>query len=241
MVLILVDVVRAADDEAMTAIRSARTPMFVDHADTGLVIEGMRRYNLFTTVFFIGRHRLLLDELVRASGARPGDDAVDIGCGPGKLVRALGARVGSRGSAVGVDPSASAVAYNSRRDHRPNHRYIQAPAQELPFPDAAFDVVTCTFVMHHIPEVHREAALAEMWRVLRPGGRLLLADTYPTRWMRMLFTRGGHRHGDTGDPFDAVDIRRYTQALRALGFTEPEYTRSRYMTGISTATKPSQG
>lgn len=214
--------------------------MFVDHSDTGLVMEGMRRYNLFTTVFFLGRHGRLIDELVRASGASPGDDVVDIGCGPGKLVRALGTRVGPRGSAVGVDPSASAVAYNSRRDRRPNHRYIQAPAQELPFPDATFDVVTCTFVMHHIPEPHREAALGEMWRVLRPGGRLLLADAHPTRWMRMLFTRGGHRHGDAADPFDAVDIRRYTPALRALGHTEPEYTRSRHMTGISMVTKPAQ-
>ncbi|WP_245550862.1 class I SAM-dependent methyltransferase [Nocardia paucivorans] len=224
----------------MSVTRSTHPPMFVDHSDTGLVLAGIRRYNLFTTVFFLGRHRRLIDELVRTSGARPGDDAVDIGCGPGKLVRALGARVGPRGSAVGIDPSAEAVAYNSRRDHRPNHRYVRSSAQELPFPDNSFDVVTCTFVMHHIPESRREAALAEMWRVLRPGGRLLLADTHPTRWMRVLFARGGSRHGDATDHFDALDIRRYAQDLRMLGFTEPEYTRIRHMTGTLTATKPSQ-
>lgn len=211
--------------------------MFVDDPGTGLVIEGMRRYNVFTAVWFLGRHRRLLAELVRTSGASPGDDAVDIGCGPGKLVRALGARVGARGSVAGIDPSASAVAYNQRRDDRPNHRYIQAPAQDLPLPDASVDVVTCTFVMHHIPEEYRAAAIAEMWRVLRPGGRLLLADAHPTRWMRFLFSRTARQNGNN-DHFDAVDIRRYTPLLRSVGFVDVEYVASRHMTGIATAAKP---
>ncbi|MEU4841510.1 class I SAM-dependent methyltransferase [Nocardia testacea] len=216
----------------------ARTPMFVDDPDTGLVIAGMRRYNVFTAVWFLGRHRRLLAELVRMSGAGPGDDVVDIGCGPGKLVRTLGARVGARGSVVGIDPSASAVAYNQRRDSRPNHRYIQASAQDLPLPDASVDVVTCTFVMHHIPEEHRAAAISEMWRVLRPGGRLLLADAHPTRWMRFLFGRSARRHG-AGDTFAAIDIRQYTPLLRAAGFTDLGYCSSRHMTGISTGSTPS--
>ncbi|NKY57386.1 methyltransferase domain-containing protein [Nocardia flavorosea] len=210
--------------------------MFVDAPDTGLIIEGMRRYNLFTTVWFLGRHRRLLAELVRASGTRPGDDVVDIGCGPGKLMRALGEKAGSQGSVTGIDPSAAAIDYNRRRDVHPNHRYIQAPAQALPLPDASVDVVTCTFVMHHIPEEHREAAIAEMWRVLRPGGRLLLADAHPTAWMRFLFSRSA-RHHDS-DPFEEVDIRRYTPSLRAAGFTDLRYIAGRHMTGVSTATKP---
>lgn len=54
-------------------------------------------------------------------------------------------------------------------------------AQELPLPDASFDVVTCTLAMHHIPARRREDALAEMYRVTRPGGRLLVADFDPSR------------------------------------------------------------
>ncbi len=208
--------------------------MFVDDPGTGLVIAGMRRYNLFTTVWFLGRHRRLLAELVRTSGASPGDDAVDIGCGPGKLARALGRRVGARGSVAGIDPSAAAVAYNRRRDDRPNHRYIQAPAQALPLADASVDLVMCTFVMHHIPEGHREAAISEMWRVLRPGGRLLLADTHPTRWVRFLFGRSAPRPGDS---FDAIDIRRYTPSLHSVGFTDVDYAVGRHRTGIMTAFK----
>lgn len=68
--------------------------MFVDQPDTGLVLSGLRRYNLFTAVFFLGRQGRLLRDFVDRTGLRPGEDALDIGCGPGKLVRALGRRAG---------------------------------------------------------------------------------------------------------------------------------------------------
>ncbi|MFC4127115.1 class I SAM-dependent methyltransferase [Nocardia rhizosphaerae] len=211
-----------------------RTPMFVDHSDTGVVIAGLRRYNLFTAVFFLGRQRSLLAEFVSTAGASEADRVLDIGCGPGKLVRALGAAVGPSGTVVGLDPSDIAVADNRRRDPAPNHRYEHGVAQQLPFGDAEFDVITCTFVMHHVPEEHRSAAVADMWRVLRPGGRLLLADAAPSPLLRRTL---GRVFG-SGDPFAAVDIRRYTDELRAMGFVDPEYRRSRYQTGILTVAKP---
>ncbi|MGY0497628.1 class I SAM-dependent methyltransferase [Nocardia sp. FBN12] len=211
------------------------TPMFVADADTGLVIAGLRRYNLFTTAFFLGRHGRLLAEFVTRSGARSGDHALDIGCGPGKLVRALGAATGPTGTAVGVDPSATAVADNSGRDRSAHHRYVVGPAQSLPLPDAEFDIVTCTFVMHHIPESQRDAAIAEMWRVLRPGGRLLLADASPSRRMRAVLSVF---LGRGGDPFADADIRHYTDRVEAVGFTGVTYTQSRDQTGILTAVKP---
>ncbi|MBF5000896.1 class I SAM-dependent methyltransferase [Nocardia sp. BSTN01] len=62
---------------------------------------------------------------------------------------------------------------------RANCRFDYGVAQSLELPDAAFDVVTCTFGMHHIPEADRGRALAERSRVLRPGGRGLLADMAP--------------------------------------------------------------
>ncbi|MBC7303660.1 MAG: methyltransferase domain-containing protein [Nocardia sp.] len=209
--------------------------MFIADPDTGLVIAGLRRYNVFTSVFFLGRHRRLLAEFVTLSGARLGEQALDIGCGPGKLVRALGAATGPTGAAVGVDPSSTAVADNSDRDRRSHHRYVVGPAQSLPLPDAEFDVVTCTFVMHHIPESQRAAAIAEMWRVLRPGGRLLLADASPSPRMRAVLSRF---LGRDGDPFADADIRHYADQVESVGFTELVYTQSRDQTGILTAVKP---
>ncbi|WP_459545104.1 class I SAM-dependent methyltransferase [Nocardia sp. X0981] len=221
----------------MTSEQHTGNSMFVDEPGTGLVISGLRRYNLFTAVFFLGRQGRLLREFVERSGAQPGEDALDIGCGPGKLVRALGRRVGENGTVTGVDPSEEAIAYNQRRD--PRHRYLRSTAQELPLADAAFDVVTCTFVMHHIPEEHREAALSEMWRVLRPGGRLLLADVHPSAMVRSVFARSDRlRRRDSADRFAVVDIRRYTTALRRAGFDEPEFVAGGHSTGMLISVKP---
>jgi ubiquinone/menaquinone biosynthesis C-methylase UbiE len=54
-------------------------------------------------------------------------------------------------------------------------------AQDLDLPDASFDVVTCTLAMHHVPARKRQAAFGEMYRVTKPGGRLLVADFDPSR------------------------------------------------------------
>lgn len=54
-------------------------------------------------------------------------------------------------------------------------------AQDLGLPDSSFDVVTCTLALHHVPARKREAALREMYRVTKPGGRLLVADFDPSR------------------------------------------------------------
>lgn len=211
--------------------------MFVDQPDTGLVLSGLRRYNLFTAVFFLGRQGRLLRDFVDRTGLRPGEDALDIGCGPGKLVRALGRRAGEAGTATGADPSAEAVAHNQRRD--PRHRYVRSAAQELDFPDAAFDVVTCTFVMHHIPEKYRAAALAQMWRVLRPGGRLLLADAHPSPTVRTAFAMSDRvRRREPADRFAVADIRRYSPALREIGFDEPEFVSRGHNTATLLAIRP---
>ncbi|WP_280215460.1 class I SAM-dependent methyltransferase [Nocardia cyriacigeorgica] len=75
-------------------------------------------------------------------------------------------------------------------DSATNHRYAQSAAQHLDVADAEFHVITCTFVMHHIPERHRATAIDEMYRVLRPGGRLLLADAHPSPRFRAVVARG---------------------------------------------------
>lgn len=211
--------------------------MFVDEPGTGLVISSLRWYNLFTAVFFLGRQGRLMREIVDRTGLVPGGNALDIGCGPGKLVRALGRRAGEEGSATGVDPSDAAITHNQRRD--PHNHYVRSAAQDLALPDAAFDVVTCTFVMHHIPEQHRIDALAQMWRVLRPGGRLLLADLHPSATVRAAFTVWDRaRRRESADRFAGVDIRRYSPALSEVGFDPAEFTAGRYNTGMLLAAKP---
>ncbi|WP_019930348.1 class I SAM-dependent methyltransferase [Nocardia sp. BMG111209] len=215
-------------------------------ADTqvGLLITTPRRYNTFNRLFFVGGVNALVTTLADASGAGPGDHVLDIACGPGKLARAMAGRVGPAGTVVGVDAAREMVDHaTSHSRSLPNCRFEYGAAQELSFPDGAFDLVTSTFAMHHIPAGQRVPALTGMYRVLRPGGRLLLADMNPGNGLRGALIRGmarfsAHRSGDDHhDRTDSLDIRRYRDTLRDIGFGDFEYRAVRYDVGILTAVR----
>lgn len=101
-----------------------------------------------------------------------GERVLDVGCGTGVLLERLAARH-DPSSLVGAEPVPEMLA--RARQRLPGEvELCQAWAEELPFPDADFDVVISCNMFHYIRRPH--AALAEMRRVLRPGGRLLLTD-----------------------------------------------------------------
>lgn len=126
---------------------------------------------------FAGRRRAAYRRLVTIAGVRPGDTVLDIGCGTGALTRAAAHVAGPTGHVTGLDLSPEMVAYARRRAllrRGASTEFRVADAAELPLPDAAVDVVVSALAWHHLPE--REAAWAEALRVLRPGGRLLIAE-----------------------------------------------------------------
>ena len=84
------------------------------------------------------------------------------------------------GHVTGIDPSQAAIVYGQRRAD-PVMTFRVGTAQDLDFPDSSFDVVTCTLAIHHVPARKRQTAFGEMYRVTRPGGRLLVADFDPAR------------------------------------------------------------
>lgn len=147
---------------------------------TGTTIDRFRLNELVSQVAFGGRRGAVYQQLVALAGVRPGDAVLDAGCSSGYLARKLAVAAGSTGHVTGVDPSEPAIAY-ARRRALPAMTFTVAVAQDLPLPDESFDVVTCTLALHHVPARKREAALREMFRVTRPGGRLLAADFDPSR------------------------------------------------------------
>jgi ubiquinone/menaquinone biosynthesis C-methylase UbiE len=148
---------------------------------TGTALERFRLNALVTEIAFGGRRRRVYRRVVALSGTRPGDRVLDVGSSSGYLARMLAAAAGPSGSVTGLDPSASAIAY-ARRRAPATASFVSGVAQDLSaFADGSFDVVTSTLAVHHVPARRRQDAFTEMYRVTRPGGRLLVADFDPSR------------------------------------------------------------
>jgi arsenite methyltransferase len=107
----------------------------------------------------------------------PGEDVLDVGCGAGTDTLIAAQMVGRNGSVTGIDmtPAMVAKAERAAAEMGFGHVTITAgSAEQLPFVDASFDVVISNGVIDLIPD--KDAVFAEMARVLRPGGRIQLAD-----------------------------------------------------------------
>lgn len=147
---------------------------------SGTTLDHFRLNEAVSQIAFGGRRGRVYRRIVALTGARPGDCVLDVGCSGGYLARKLADAVGPAGRVVGVDPSKTAIAY-AQRHAGPGMSFTTGAAQDLPLLDSSFDAVTCTLAMHHIPARKRADAFAEMHRVTKPGGRLLVADFDPSR------------------------------------------------------------
>ncbi|MEV0902533.1 methyltransferase domain-containing protein [Actinoplanes sp. NPDC049802] len=119
----------------------------------------------------------LHERLLEQAGLRAGQRVLEIGCGTGNLLAAQ-ARRGPRVVAVGIDPDPAALRRARRKAGRAGAviEFRQAYAGDLPFAGGGFDVVLSSLMLHHLDEAGRDRALREVVRVLRPGGRLHVAD-----------------------------------------------------------------
>ena len=120
----------------------------------------------------IKRRRALAQE---ALAPQPGDEVLDVGCGPGFYVVDILDIVGANGSVTGVDASAAMLAIAGRKaGDRPNVRLLEGEATKLPVGDASVDRAISVQVFEYLSDV--DAALAELMRVVRPGGRVVIWD-----------------------------------------------------------------
>jgi SAM-dependent methyltransferase len=130
-----------------------------------------RLEKLYRTRDALRRRRLVRE----AVGARVGERILDVGCGGGFYLAELLDAIGVDGSLVGVDSSPAMLTIAARRcEEHDNVTFREGDATTLPVDDAEFDAALCVQVLEYVPDV--SAALVEMHRVLKPGGRLLVWD-----------------------------------------------------------------
>ena len=136
------------------------------------------RYDLMNDLMSLGIHRLWKRFALSQTGLKPGQTALDVAGGTGDLTRGLARQVGETGRVVLADINQAMLEHGRQRlvdaGAAGNVEYVQADAEQLPFPDRNFDCITIAFGLRNV--TRKEAALASMYRVLKPGGRLLILE-----------------------------------------------------------------
>lgn len=201
------------------------------------------RYDLMNDLMSAGIHRLWKRFAIEVSAVRPGQRVLDIAGGTGDLAARFSSLVGARGEVILADINASML--NIGRDRlldrgiHANLACVQADAENLPFPDHCFDIVSIAFGLRNV--TRKEDALQSMLRVLKPGGRLVvlefskpgnewLARAYDAYSFKVLPALGKLVAGDSGSyQYLAESIRRHPgqetlkEMMEEAGYVRCEY------------------
>ena len=153
----------------------------VDEKDKAARVRGVfdsvaSRYDLMNDLMSLGLHRLWKAYTITVSAVREGHRVLDIAGGTGDLALAFAKKVGARGQVVHTDINEAMLGAGRNRltDAGVVLPTVVCDAETLPFPDGNFDIVSVAFGLRNM--THKEAALKEMCRVLKPGGRLLVLE-----------------------------------------------------------------
>jgi demethylmenaquinone methyltransferase/2-methoxy-6-polyprenyl-1,4-benzoquinol methylase len=137
-----------------------------------------QKYDLMNDLMSFGIHRLWKRYTIDCSGVRAGMRVLDIAGGTGDLTDQFARRVGASGEVVLADINDAMLAVGRdklrNRGIVGNVRYVQANAEELPFAEDSFDIITIAFGLRNVTD--KQKALESMFRVLKPGGRLLVLE-----------------------------------------------------------------
>jgi demethylmenaquinone methyltransferase/2-methoxy-6-polyprenyl-1,4-benzoquinol methylase/phosphoethanolamine N-methyltransferase len=212
----------------------------------GRLIRWALFYDALANIMALGRARRLRAMTVDNALLQPGDSVLDVGCGTGSVTIAAKLRVGKNGKTTGIDPAVEMIAVARRKAGRAGLEidFRVGVIESLPYPNATFDAVTSSLMMHHLPEHVRGKGLAEIQRVLKPGGRLLIADMMrPSALRHKRFLTLSAPHLVLHQYLRGVEscIEDLPKLLQESGFVEIKQLEDSFLTiGFLRATNPAQ-
>lgn len=174
---------RTTDGWLMTKNKTHFGYQTVDENQKETLVAGVfdsvaSKYDIMNDVMSFGIHRLWKKIAMQHTGLKPGDTALDVAGGTGDLTMQMSRQVGPTGKIIISDINAAMLEEGRRRlldkGYAGNIEFVEANAEDLPFEDNRFNCITIAFGLRNV--THQDLALRSMYRVLKPGGRLLILE-----------------------------------------------------------------
>lgn len=148
---------------------------------TGATLHQASQYDFHTSLMGLGVNRSNSRMVIEMAKVKPGDKVLDVGCGTGSLTLTAKRYAGASGSVYGIDASPEMIEVARRKAKRSGSEAVFEVGliEKIAYPEAIFDVVISRLVIHHLPDDLKRRGFVEIFRVLKPGGLLFLADFKP--------------------------------------------------------------
>lgn len=193
----------------------------------GLLIRWASHYDRVANLLALGQVKRLRTTTIEQAELKPGENLLDVGCGTGGVTIPAKQKVGQHGKVMGIDPSPEMIKVARKKAEKAglDIDFRVGVIESLPYHDASFDVVTSSLMMHHLPPEVQKKGLAEIYRVLKPGGRLLIVDAMQPRAFlpKQLFAALAKRHGIS------FGIESLLGLIRSVGFSSVQQLNARFL------------
>jgi ubiquinone/menaquinone biosynthesis C-methylase UbiE len=182
-------------------------------------------YDSYMRKMTLGRERVLREMTVNLAQVKSGDCVLEIGCGTGTLTLAAKRQAGASGKVFGIDVIPGMIELSQRKATQANEdvTFQLGSIDDIPFSENQFNVVMCSFMIFHMSEMVRRKGIAEIYRVLKPQGRLLVLDlALPNQGLSRAIAKtlfgGMLQH----------DLRELFPLMEASGFTDIEIAPAKF-------------